>query len=1122
MSNVKEQLAQLTPDKRALLLQKVRAQQRTDETNRGKVNEAPKLPLRPVSRAQPLPLSFAQERLWILQQLQGASITYNAPVAWRFTGRLHKNAFEQALYEILQRHESLRTTVGLVANKPVQIIQAREAVTLDQVDLQSLSTSEQTAKLQALLQQEMTRPFALQDECPIRMTLFMLGPEEHLFLVNLHHIVIDAWSLQRFEQELSQLYAAFMQHKPSPLPPLAIQYADFALWQRQWLQGDVLAEKLAYWQTHLTASNGAPPPPLELPTDFPRPAVQSFAGAIYRFILPPTLQAQLQQVSQQQGATLFMTLYAAFSVLMARYSDQHEIIVGTTMANRMRQESTPLIGFFTNMLALRTDLSANPTFLALLEQVRQTVLDAYQHQDLPFEKVVEAVRPERSLSHEPLVQVVFDLQSTAPRQLALTGLTITQLPLDLPVSKYDLGVSIIQTPTGLGGEVEYSTALFDAATIERMMGHFRVLLEAICADPTQPVWQLPLLTPAEAHQLLVEWNATQVPWSSGHCVQQLVEAQATQRPEATAVVFAEQSLTYGELNRRANQLAHHLQTMGGGGPLGVETIVGICLERSLDLVVSILAVLKAGGAYLPMDPSYPPERLRFMLDDARSAVLLTQQALAARFTAAEQGLQGATTRLLCVDSEWSTIAHAPTTNPAHSSTLDTLAYTIYTSGSTGQPKGVLVPHRGLCNLVAWHQRTFAITAADRATCLAGLGFDAAVWEIWPYLTVGATLHLSEPATLGSAEQLRDWLVAQQITVTFLPTPLAEQVLPLAWPSKTALRLLLTGGDRLRTYPADDLPFALINNYGPTENSVVTTSGIVVNQGRPTPAIGRPIDNVQLYILDRALQPTPIGVPGELHIGGQSLACGYLNRPELTAEKFITNPFGAGKLYKTGDLVRYLPHGEIEFLGRIDNQVKLRGFRIELGEIESLLRQHPAVREAVALVIEDADEQKLIAYVVPRAEKPTAEHIRRHLTTALPEYMIPAQFVFLAALPLTPNGKIDQAALQNHSEEVDTPANEFVPPRTPTELELEAIWAEVMKLEQISIHTNFFELGGHSLLAMQTVSMIYVVLDVELTQYAIFEKPTIAELAAYIDALKMAQTLHAPPDNVDGAVEIAEW
>jgi amino acid adenylation domain-containing protein len=1125
MSTVKEQIAQLTPDKRALLLKKLRAQNQTDETNRDSATGTQRLPLRPVERAQPLPLSFAQERLWILQELQGPSITYNAPVAWRIVGGLDKVAFAQALQALLQRHESLRTTIGLVDKQPVQIIRECEAVALTAVDLQpalqALSAPEQATQVQAFLQQVAARPFDLQRECPIRLTLVTLGPEEHLFVVNLHHIVIDGWSLQRFVQELSALYAAFLHQESAPLPPLPIQYADFAAWQRTWLQGDVLAEKLAYWQTHLTAANGAPPPPLQLPTDFPRPAVQTFAGAIYRFDWPPTLQAQLQQLSQTHGATLFMTLYAAFSVLMARYSGQRELIVGTTVANRTQQESVPLIGFLTNMLALRTDVAANPTFAAMLAQVRQTMTAAYQHQDLPFEKVVEAVRPERSLSHEPLVQVVFDLQSAPPRPLTLPGLTVTPLPLDLPVAKYDLGVSLVQTPEGLHGEVEYSTALFTAATIERMMGHFRVLLSAVCANPNQPVWQLPLLTPAEEEQLLVEWNATAVAWPSTQCVPELVAAQAAARPAATALLFGDQRMSYGELNARANQLAHHLQTLG----VGAETMVGVCLERSLDLVVSILAVLKAGGAYLPLDPSYPPERLRFMLADAGVTVLLTQAALVERLAVAEPAAD-APRHCFCVDRQWATIAPLPTTNPAPTATLDSLAYTIYTSGSTGQPKGVLIPHRGLCNLVAWHQRAFAITAADHATVLAGLGFDAAVWEMWPYLTAGATLHLIDPTTLGSAEHLRDWLVAQAITVTFLPTPLAEQVLPLPWPATTALRFMLTGGDRLRSYPAPDLPFALVNNYGPTENSVVTTAGLVVNHGRPTPAIGRPIDNVQLYVLDPYLQPTPIGVPGELHIGGSSLARGYLRRPALTAEKFIDNPFpaptGRGYLYKTGDLVRYLPTGELEFLGRTDSQVKIRGFRIELGEIESRLRQHPAVREAVVLVTAEAGEPRLLAYVVPHTEKPAVEELRHHLTTALPEYMIPAQFVLLAALPLTPNGKIDHVALQNYRDEVDAPEPAFVPPRTPTEHELEGIWTELMKLEQISVHTNFFEIGGHSLLAMQTVSLIYAVFGVELTQYALFEKPTIAELAEYIDSLKMAQALHADPDQLDSAHQIVEW
>ncbi len=1124
MSNTKERLAQLTPDKRALLLKKLHSQKRTQNTNGATDSStAPSTP-HPVPRDQPLPLSFAQERLWILQQLQGPSITYNAPIAWRLTGPFNQAAFERAVQELVQRHESLRTTIGsssgarsgIGENQPVQVIHGPEVVPLARVDLQATPAAERAAKLNSLLQQAVARPFDLQQECPIRMTLYTLGEEDHLFLVSMHHIVIDGWSLNLFTQELSQLYAAFVRGEPSPLLPLPIQYADYAVWQRKWLQGDLLAEKLAFWQTHLTVPAGSPPPPLELPTDFPRPAVQSFEGAIYRFALPAARLRQLQQLSQQAGATLFMTLYSAFAVLLARYSNQHDQIIGTTIANRTRPESKSLIGFFINMLPLRTDLSANQSFSALLEQVRQTTLDAYQHQDLPFEKMVEAVRPERSLSHEPLIQVVFDLQSASFQELTLTDLTVSTMPLGLHVSHYDLALSMLETPDGLRGNVEYSTALFTAATIERMMGHFCVLLEAICADPNRPVLQLPLLPPKEEREILVEWNDSQVAYSQDQCVHHLVEKQAAQKPDATAVVFAGQTLCYGELNRQANQLAHHLRVLG----VTTETVVGICLERSVALVVSVLAVLKAGGAYLPMDPNYPPDRLRFMLSDAQAAVLLTQHKLAAHFDDDE-------TVRICVDEAWSEIAHAPTTNPTALVTADNLAYTIYTSGSTGRPKGVMLTHGGLLNLIHWHQRAFAITANDHATSLAGLGFDASVWELWPYLTAGAALHLIQGETLGSATQIRDWLVAEQITVTFLPTPLAEQVLPLAWPSHSALRIMLTGGDRLRGYPPADLPFQLVNNYGPTENTVVATSGVVENKGRPTPSIGRPIDNVQVYILDGYGQPTPIGVPGELHIGGNSLARGYLHHLELTNEKFVPNPFGAGQLYKTGDLVRYLPAladgpPEIEFLGRIDNQVKLRGFRIELGEIEAVLRQQPTVQEATVLITNDGGIQQLVAYVVPQGASPDVAQLRLSLAASLPEYMVPAHFVYLETLPLTPNGKVDQAALRRLSRADNDGKSAFVPPRTHTEQEMEAIWSKLLKQEQVSVTANFFDLGGHSLLAMQTVSMIYAQFGVELTQYAVFEQPTIAALAAHIDRLQLMQRIMAGSEQTDAAVEIVEW
>ena len=1053
------------------------------------------LPLRALPRTETAPLSFAQRRLWFLAQLEPMSPFYNIPATIELTGTLHVTALEESFRYLIGRHESLRTTfvtpAGAEAGEPVQVV-APPAAASAHFALPLLAVADATAAHQRA-QIEATTPFNLQAGPLLRAHLYKTGAESHLLSLTMHHIISDGWSTGILLKELAHAYRAYTQGEQPTLPALPVQYADFAIWQRQSLTGAILDEQLAYWRSQLAGA----PTLLELPTDRPRPPVQSFRGAHYEFHLAADLTAKLQQLAHRHEATLFMVLLAAFNVLLARYSRQTDIVVGTPIANRNRTEIEGLLGFFVNTLALRTQLDDNPAFSELLARVRQSTLAAYDHQELPFERLVDELGLTRTLSYSPLFQVGLVLQNAGMGDFVLPDVTATMQTTEFPFAKFDLMLNLAEGEVvdgaGLTGLLEYATDLFDQATIARMVEHFTHLLASIVAQPAQPVFQLPLLPAAEYNQLVYGWNATAVAWPSTQCVPELVAAQAAAQPAATALLFGDQRMSYGELNARANQLAHHLQTLG----VGAETMVGVCLERSLDLVVSILAVLKAGGAYLPLDPSYPPERLRFMLADAQVTVLLTQAALVEHLVGTEPA-PGASPHCFCVDRQWATIAPLPTTNPAPTATLDSLAYTIYTSGSTGQPKGVLIPHRGLCNLVAWHQRAFAITTADHATVLAGLGFDAAVWEVWPYLTAGATLHLIDPTTLGSAEHLRDWLVAQAITVTFLPTPLAEQVLPLPWPATTALRFMLTGGDRLRSYPAPDLPFALVNNYGPTENSVVTTAGLVVNHGRPTPAIGRPIDNVQLYVLDPYLQPTPIGVPGELHIGGSSLARGYLRRPALTAEKFIDNPFpaptGRGHLYKTGDLVRYLPTGELEFLGRTDSQVKIRGFRIELGEIESALLGYSGVREAAVVAYEETPQDKrLVAYLVSDGPLDSA-HLRHYLAQYLPAYMVPAAFVPLAALPLTPNGKVDRRALPVPERYPLAASEHYVAPGTPTEIALARIWADLLGVAQVGVDDNFFAIGGDSILSLQIVGRAKQQ-GIHLVTKDLFQHQTIRELAA---------------------------
>ncbi|WP_292760022.1 non-ribosomal peptide synthetase [Nostoc sp. NOS(2021)] len=1062
-------------------------------------------PILPRASDAELPLSFAQQRLWFLDQLQPLSAFYNVPVALRLVGTLEVAALEQSLQEIIHRHEALRTNFIKVDGKSTQVIQTQANWKVSIVDLKHLSTlvlsistsldgtevevTEQEIATQQLAQQQAIQPFNLATEPLVRATLIVLSKTEHALLVCMHHIVFDGWSVGVFVQELAALYNAYSQDQPSPLAPLPIQYADFAIWQRNWLQGDVLQSQLSYWQQQLANA----PALLSLPTDRPRPSVQTDNGAYQQFALSKELTSGLTQLSQQQGVTLFMTLLAVFDTLLYRYTGQEDILVGSPIANRDRSEIEELIGFFVNTLVMRTDLAGNPSFSELLSRVREVALSAYAHQNLPFEMLVEALQPERDLSYTPLFQVMFALQNASTSQVELTGLTVTPLITEGATAKFDLSLLIQNTATGLVGFWEYNTDLFDASTIERMTGHFVTLLEGIIANPEQQISQLPLLTAVEQQQLLVEWNDTQVDYPSDKCIHQLFEEQVQRTPDAIAVVFEDQQLTYQQLNCRANQLAHYLKSLG----VGADVLVGICVERSIEMVVGLLGILKAGGAYLPLDPEYPTERLRFMLEDSQVPVLLIQQKLLDRLAQHQA-------QLVCLDTDWQFISQLSQDNLITEAQTNNLAYVIYTSGSTGQPKGVLIAHQGLLNLVFWHNRAFNITSLDKATQLAKTAFDAAVWELWPYLTTGASIYLVKSQLLSSLVNLRDWLISNKITISFLPTPLAQELLSLQWPTENlALRCILTGGDKLHQYPSDSIPFQVVNNYGPTENTVVTTSGVVVakEQDKISPNIGRAIANTQVYILDKNLQPMPVGVPGELHIAGVGLAKGYLNRPDLTTEKFISNPFEeteGSKLYKTGDLARYLPDGNIEYLGRIDDQVKIRGFRIELAEIEALLGQHDDVQICCVIAREETPGNKrLVAYVVPQKEvTPTTDELRQFLSDKLPGYMVPNVFVMLESLPLTPNGKVDRRALP--APDLQQELSDYVMPNTEAERIIAGVWQKALAIEKVGIYNNFFELGGNSLLLVKINQQLQEELGLELSIVDMFNYPTIYTLSQYLN------------------------
>jgi amino acid adenylation domain-containing protein len=1059
-------------------------------------------PILPVPRNGDLALSFAQQRLWFFDQLEPGLPAYNIPAAVRLKGPLNLAALEQSLNEIVKRHESLRTTFGKVEGRPTQVIAPTLTIKLPVVDLRKLPASERETEVRRLVTAEAQRPFDLSQGPLLRGTVLRLGDEEHVGLLTMHHIVSDGWSTGILVREVATLYIAFCAGGSSPLHALPIQYADFAHWQRQWLQGEVLETQIAYWKKQLAGV----PALIDLPTDQPRPAVQTFRGAHQSLVLPKHLQEGFKALGRQEGVTQFMTLLAAFQVLLYRYTSQDDLIVGTPIANRNRLETEGLIGFFVNALVLRTDLSGNPSFRELLRRVREVCLGAYGHQDLPFDRLVEELHVKRDLSRNPLFQVMFVLHHASLRTVELPGLTLSPVEGDSETAHFDLTLQILDTEQGLTAAFVYNTDLFEAGTIARMLGNFQTLLEAIVADPEQRLADLPLLTETERQQLLIKWNDTKTDNPQDLCIHQIFEAQAERTPDAIAVVFEAEQLTYAELNRRANQLAHHLRTLG----VGPEVLVAICVERSLEMIIGLLGILKAGGAFVPLDPAYPKERLAFMLKDAQVPALLTQKRLVA-------GLPEHDAKVICLDSDWETIARESGEDPGSSTLPENLAYVIYTSGSTGQPKGVLVSHGSIAGHCRNAQRYYELDSRDVVLQFASLSFDVSLEEILPTLIVGARLVIMGTNVWPPAEFHRK-ISEFGLTVLNLPTAYWQE-LAREWAGVPELvpniqpRLFIVGGDTMlpevlklwQRTPVNSI--RLLNAYGPTETTITATAfEIAPRPGENTTyqrvPIGRPLANRAIYILDQHGNPVPKGVHGHLHIGGAGLARGYLNRPELTAEKFIPDPFSAApgaRMYQTGDLARWRPDGNIEFLGRADHQVKLRGFRIELGEIEAVLAQHPAVCEAVVLAREDAPgEKRLVAYVVAEGETlPTTTDLRNFLKEKLPDYMVPAVVVLLEALPVTPNGKVDRRALPVPDRSRPELEKAFVAPRDDLELQLAHIWEEVLGVRPVGVRDNFFELGGHSLLAVRLFALIEKRLGKKLPLTAVFQGATVEHLAGLL-------------------------
>jgi amino acid adenylation domain-containing protein len=1047
-------------------------------------------------RGEALPLSYAQERLWFLEHF-GVGPAYDMPGALRLEGALDVGALDRSFGEVVRRHEVLRTRFEVVDGDPVQVIDGIDGFRLGMMDLSELGKEEREAQARRLAREDAEQPFDLARGPLFRAMLVRLAAVEHVLLVNMHHIVSDGWSLGVLVREIGALYGAYVAGRSSPLPELAVQYADYAVWQRGWLKDEALAQQVGYWKERLSGAPAA----LDLPTDRPRPSVQSFKGAVHGFELSRELTTALARLARAEGATLYMVLLAAFQVLLRRYSGQEDIVVGSPIAGRRRYELEGLIGFFVNTLALRTDLSGDPSFRELLKRVKEVALGAYAHQDLPFEKLVEVLQPVRDLSRSPLVQVCFALQNMPGETLQLPGLELQWVGVEGLSSKFDLSVFMFETVEGLGGHIEYATALFDASTIDRFVDHFETLLEGIVAGPDRRISELPLLSVAERHQLVAEWNGTAADYPGDRCLHELFTAQAAKTPDAVAVIFEGQQLTYAELDRRSNQLAHHLRGLG----IGPETVVGICVERSLEMVVGLLGILKAGGAYLPLDPSYPQERLAFMLEDARASILVTQAALL-------QQLPAHAAQVVRLDADHEEIARQSTAAPASNVGPDNLAYVIYTSGSTGKPKGVMNTHCSIVNRLWWMQDAYDLTPADRVLQKTPFGFDVSVWEFfWP-LMFGARLIVARPAGHKDPSYLADLVWHEGVTIMhFVPSMLQEFLEVADLVCCGSLRDVVCSGEAL---PVDtqnkflaQLPSRLHNLYGPTEAAVdVSAWHCKLTPGSTHVPIGHPINNISLYVLDRLLEPVPIGVAGELYIGGVGLARGYLGRPGLTAERFVPSPFREGeRLYRTGDLARWRSDGELEYLGRIDQQVKLRGYRIELSEIEATLATHPDVRQAVVVAREDEPgEKRLVAYVVAQADAALERNgLRAHLKMSLPDYMVPFAFVMLAALPLTPNGKVDRRALPVPEAGAGVVHQDYEAPRTPVEEALSEIWREVLRLERVGVHDNFFELGGHSLLATRVMARVCEVLRVELPLRAMFEAPSILELGERVAAAQRA-------------------
>lgn len=1052
-----------------------------------------------------VPLSFAQQRIWFLDQLEPGP-QYNDPFHLRLTGSLDLPALEHSLNEIVRRHDALRARFEIVEGRASQRILPPFEITLPVLDLSALPATERENQAMRIAFEEGRCEFKLQHGPLFRAKVLSLGPTDHLLLMTFHHIAMDGWSRAVFLQELSALYGALVAGRPSPLPELAIQYADFAAWQQNQMQGEGLEKHLHFWKEQLHGS----PARLEWPTDFPRPAVQSFRGARLEINIDASLMQKLKELSRQEGCTLFMTLLAAFQTLAMRYTGQEDIVIGSPVANRNRSEIEGLIGYFLNTLVLRADLSGEPTFRQALRRVREAAMAAYAHQDLPYEKLVEELNPTRDTSYNAIFQVMFIFQNTPPLVPATGGLNLSPFEVHNGTAKVDLTLTLSENLEGLSGWIEYATDLFKAESITRLRGHFQTLLEEITRDPDQRITMLPMLTEGETRQMQ-EWNDTHRKYPTELCVHELFERQRARTPGAAAVAFEGRRLTYQELDDQANQLAGELQTLG----VKAEVLVGIYMERSLEMLVAVLGILKAGGAYVPLDPLLPTERLAFILEDAQVSIMITQTSLAeavSKWSLIKQKNFAVQKAPAEVSPDLSILQLKAHTSAATKTRLEdgcdrvqpqNLAYVIYTSGSTGKPKGVQISHRSVVNLLDSMRSVPGISASDTMLAVTTLSFDIAGLELLLPLTVGGRVAIASREVAMDGRRLTEELERSGVTIMQATPTTWRLLLAAGWSGNPRLKVLC-GGEAWSAElarPLLDRCGSLWNMYGPTETTI--WSAVQRIGAEAEVVIGAPIANTQFHVLDRRMQPVPIGVIGELCISGDGLARGYWRRAELTGEKFVAHPqsgAAGARLYKSGDLVRFLSDGRLEFLGRLDHQVKIRGYRIETAEVEALLAQHPAVRECVVVAQPDASgENRLVAYFVGEAgDLKNPQELRRYLNGKLPDYMTPALFVPLSELPRTPNGKVNRSELPTPETVHANPAAGSTITATPIEAAVAEIWREVLGLAEVGLNDNFFELGGHSLMVTQAIARIRQTFEIELPMRALFEAPTIAAAALMIE------------------------